>query len=133
MSASLKRRLLAAVCSASFASFAVGPAVTEADTPQPVIWCAANLGSDTESTSDSVIATTLREMRSSASPASDSVVFTLDMRRPGPEISIVETRDGGGPRQLYLRCANPIAAMPRSLPSARYQNVRVAPTRTSPW
>jgi hypothetical protein len=53
MSASLKRRLLAAVCSASFASFAVGPAVTEADTPQPVIWCAANLGSDTESTSDS--------------------------------------------------------------------------------
>jgi hypothetical protein len=45
---------------------------------------------------------TLREMLSSASPASDTVVFNLDVRRSGVEVSIVETRDGGGARQVYL-------------------------------
>jgi hypothetical protein len=71
------------------------------------------------------IATTLREMRSSASPASDSVVFTLDMRRPGPEISIVETRDGGGPRQLYLTVREPDRG------DAKVAPFRALPKRTS--
>jgi hypothetical protein len=47
-------------------------------------------------------AITLREIVSPASPESDSVAFDLDMRGPGPEVSIVENRDGGGQGQLYL-------------------------------
>jgi hypothetical protein len=43
---------------------------------------------------------TLREVLSSASPASDAVVFNLHVR-PGSEISIVENRDGGAFR-FYL-------------------------------
>ena len=50
---------------------------------------------------------TLREILSSGSPASDSVTFDLAMRRPGHEVSIVESRDGGGPRQLYLSVREP--------------------------
>jgi len=53
------------------------------------------------------ITTTLREIRSSATPESASVVFNLDTRRREPEISIVETRDGGGPRQLYFTAREP--------------------------
>ena len=50
---------------------------------------------------------TLREVLSSASPASDSVAFDLNMGRAVPEISIVESRDGGGPRQFYLSAREP--------------------------
>ena len=50
---------------------------------------------------------TLREILSSASPASDSVAFDLDMQRPGPGVSIMESRDGGGPRQFYLSAREP--------------------------
>jgi len=50
---------------------------------------------------------TLRELLSPAAPASDSVAFDLDMRRPGPPVSIVESRDGSGPRQLYLSAREP--------------------------
>jgi len=50
---------------------------------------------------------TLREILSPAAPASDSITFDLDMRRPGPAVSIVESRDGGGPRQLYLSVREP--------------------------
>ncbi len=50
---------------------------------------------------------TMREILSPASPASDSVVFDLDMRRTGPGISIIESRDGAGPRQFYLSIDEP--------------------------
>lgn len=50
---------------------------------------------------------TLREILSSSSPTSDSVAFDLKMRRPGPGVSIVESRDGGGPRQFYLSAREP--------------------------
>lgn len=50
---------------------------------------------------------TLREILSSGSPASDSVAFDLEMRRPGPEVSIVESRDGGGPRLVYFSVREP--------------------------
>ena len=59
---------------------------------------------------------TLREILSSASPANDSVVFDLDMRRPGPGVSIVESRDGGGKRQFYLSEREPDRANARVAP-----------------
>jgi hypothetical protein len=46
--------------------------------------------------------TTLREVLSPASPASDMVAFDLETRRPGPGVSIVESRDGGGSRAMLL-------------------------------
>ena len=64
---------------------------------------------------------TLREILSSGSSASDSVAFDLNMRRPGPEVSIVEGRDGGGPRQLYLSAREPDRG-----------DARVAPLRALP-
>ena len=50
---------------------------------------------------------TLREIRSSASPASDSVVFDISFRRPGSVVSIVENRDGAAPRRVYLSVRGP--------------------------
>ena len=49
----------------------------------------------------------LREIVSPAAPQSDSIAFDLDMRRPGPEVSIVESRDGGGPRAFYFSLREP--------------------------
>jgi hypothetical protein len=49
----------------------------------------------------------LREIRSSASPASDSIVFEISFRRPGSEFSIVENRDGIAPRHMYLSVRGP--------------------------
>ncbi len=50
---------------------------------------------------------TLREVVSATSPENDSIVFALNSQRPGPEISIVESRDGGVPRQFYLSTREP--------------------------
>jgi hypothetical protein len=50
---------------------------------------------------------TLREILSAGSPESDSVAFDLVMRRPAPEISIVESRAGGTPRLFYLSVREP--------------------------
>jgi hypothetical protein len=65
---------------------------------------------------------TVREIVSPGASASDGVAFELDGRRPGPQISIVESRNGGGPRQLYLSEREPDrgdakAAPPPALPN----------------
>jgi hypothetical protein len=52
MTASLKPMLLAAGCAASFALFAAARVPATADAPQPIIWCASDLVSDAQSTSD---------------------------------------------------------------------------------
>jgi hypothetical protein len=48
------------------------------------------------------ITVTLREIGSPAAPASESVAFELQTRRPGPPITIVEARAGGELRHVYL-------------------------------
>jgi hypothetical protein len=53
------------------------------------------------------MAMTLREIRSTVSPANDSVAFDLHMRRTMPDVSIVESRDGGSPRHMYLSVREP--------------------------
>ncbi len=51
--------------------------------------------------------TTLREIRSSTSPSSDSVVFDISLRSPRSVVSIVENRDGAAPRHVYLSVREP--------------------------
>lgn len=50
---------------------------------------------------------TLREVLSSGSPASDSVAFDLHVPQPAPEVTIVESRNGAGPREFYLSAREP--------------------------
>jgi len=50
---------------------------------------------------------TLREIGSPAAPASESVAFELQPHRPGPPVTIIEARAGGGPHRLYLSVAEP--------------------------
>lgn len=61
---------------------------------------------------------TIREILSPASPENDSVAFDLNVPRAQPGVSIVESRDGGGPRQFYLTVREPGAGDAKVAPVA---------------